>query len=602
MKLIRDKAKTANTAKQDGKVVDSSVTEKRPTSAQILRKQPAKKFNAAPILISSPWKILVVDDEPEVHAVTKLTVGDLKFEDKPVQLLSAMSGKEAQEILKQEPDIAVALIDVVMETEDAGLRLVNYIRTELNDQRIRIIIRTGQPGVAPERYVIDHYDIDDYKDKTELTTERLYTTLRTTLKAYRDLTIIDINRQGLEKILTAAPNLYRIQPMEQFLEGILTQMTSFCHIGEDSLIAMINGVSETDEKSNIVIQAGTGQFSSPKMNDSQVNSIIKSCEFILQGKEPINPLPKQSLLLPMTLYDQILGFIYLEKAGFLTENDQYLLQIMTTQCAAALKNLRLYTRLEEANRQNERKNQFLGMAAHDLRNPLAVILGYGELLQGEVLEILDEEQSDYLNQIYNASQFTLNLVNNLLDVAKIESGNLVLELEQSHLMSTITEAISLTRFLAESKQIQLNLDYDDNLPPMTIDVYKIQQVVNNLLSNAIKYSHPQTTVQLRAIQKQDNVLISVTDEGQGIPKAELDKLFQPFSKTSVQSTAGESSTGLGLLICRQIVEAHSGKIWVESQVGVGSTFYVLLPLVAESQKKPEKIAFSPQQPEACFQA
>ena len=176
MKLIREKGKTA---KRDNKVVESSVT--TPASNKILRRQPATKPNSMPTTLSS-WKILVVDDEPAIHAVTKLTVGDLKFEDKPVQLFNAMSGKEAREILKQEPNIAVALIDVVMETGDAGLRLVNYIRTELNDQRIRLIIRTGQPGIAPERYVIDHYDIDDYKDKTELTAERLYTTLRTTQK------------------------------------------------------------------------------------------------------------------------------------------------------------------------------------------------------------------------------------------------------------------------------------------------------------------------------------------------------------------------------------------------------------------------------------
>ena len=321
-----------------------------------------------------------------------------------------------------------------------------------------------------------------------------------------------MNRQGLEKILTAAPNLYRIQPMEQFLEGVLTQMTSLCHIGEHSLIAMVNGVPEIPEKSNIVIQIGTGKFSHQKMNDSVVTSIIHSCELILQSKEPSSPLPKHSLLLPMALYDRILGFIYLEEVGFLTDNDQYLLQIMTTQCAAALKNLRLYTRLEEANRQNERKNQFLGIAAHDLRNPLDVILGYQQLLQEEALEILDEEQLDYLNKIHNASQFTLNLVNNLLDVAKIESGNLVLELEQTHLMPMIIEAISLTRFLAESKQIQLNFEYDDNIPQITVDVYKIQQVMNNLLSNAIKYSHPQTEVQIHITRKQNDVLISVTDE------------------------------------------------------------------------------------------
>ncbi len=573
MKLIRDKKKIVKS-----EVSEQQVIEKGPVMPWKHLKSLEKQSDITSAMCSSSWKILLVDDEPEIHAVTKLVVGDLTFEAKPLQLLNAMSGKEAQKILQQEPDIAVALIDVVMETENAGLQLISYIRNELNNQRIRLIIRTGQPGVAPERQIMDHYDIDDYKDKTELTAERLYTTLRTALKAYRDLTTIDINRQGLEKILTSAPNLYRIQPMEQFLEGVLTQMTSFCHIGEHSVIAMIEGTSEETEKSNIVIQAGTGKFSLRKTNDCQADSMIKSCERILQGKKPQNPLPEKSLLLPMTLYDQILGFIYLEDVNFLTEHDQYLLQVMVTQCAAALKNLRLYTHLEEANRQNERKNEFLGMAAHDLRSPLGVILSYVEILQEETVNILNKEHLDYLEQIQKASQFTLNLVSNLLDVAKIESGNLRLELEQISLISIITEAISLNHFLAESKHILLSLDYEENTPHAIIDAFKIQQVMNNLLSNAIKFSYPQTKIQINVAQQENNILISVADEGQGIPPSELDKLFKPFTMTSVKSTAGEVSTGLGLLICQQIINAHHGKIWVNSQVGIGSTFYVLFPL------------------------
>ena len=541
------------------------------------KKAPKTNSKLTPNLV---WKILIVDDDPEIHAVTRLTVDDLDFEGKSVQLLSAMSAKEAREILKKEPDIAVACIDVVMETEDAGLRLVNYIRNELNQKRIRLIIRTGQPGIAPEKYVIDHYDINDYKDKTEMTTERLYTTLRTALTAYQDLTTIDIDKQSLEKILTAAPNIYRVQPMEQFLESILKQVTTLYDVGEHSLISIFDKLSDISEENNITIR--TGKFSPKEMDDYQINKIIKSCKLILQDKESINLLPKSSLLLPMVLYEQILGFIYFEEICSITDNDKYLLQIMTTQCTAALKNLMFYNSLKESNRQNERKNQFLGMAAHDLRNPLGVILGYGQMLQEEASEILNNEQLDYLNRIQNASNFTLNLVNNLLDIAKIESGNLDLELKKADLISIILDSISLNSFLMESKQIQFNLENDDNLPEMVLDKNKIQQVVNNIISNAIKYSHPQTKIRVRVIQKQhNNIVISITDEGQGIPESELNKLFQPFSKTSVKGTAGESSTGLGLLICRQIVEAHNGKIWVESKVGVGSTFYVLLPLVSE---------------------
>ncbi|MEK8019437.1 MAG: DUF3369 domain-containing protein [Candidatus Parabeggiatoa sp.] len=574
MKLIRDKKKTAS---PEEKPVEKQTVET--TLGQVMNKtQPPKPSHPLPTARPAVWKILVVDDEPEVHAVTKLTVGDLEFEHKSVQLLTAMSGKEAREILLAEPDIAVALVDVVMETEDAGLRLVDYIRNELNNQRIRLIIRTGQPGVAPERYVIDHYDIDDYKDKTELTTQRLYTTLRTTLKAYRDLTIIDINRQGLEKILNAAPDLYRLQPMEEFLEGVLTQITSLCPIGKSSLIATIDcALAHPDEESNLVIRAGTGKFINTSAS-SAADVITQTCESILRDKAPKESLPKNSVLLPLALNDNILGFIYLEEVGFLTAEDRYLIQIMATQCAAALKNLYLYNNLEKANRQNERKNQFLGMAAHDLRNPIGVIQGYGQLLKYDISDRLDAEQLEYLDGVQTASHFMLRLVNDLLDVAKIESGEWELECLQTDIVSVVTEGISFNRQLANSKQIELVFDYDKNLPQIRVDTSKIQQVMNNLISNAIKYSHVHTTAKVRVTSDENNIIISVKDEGQGIPKNERDKLFKAFSKTSVKSTAGEKSTGLGLLICLQIVEAHGGKIWVDSEVGVGSTFYVSLPI------------------------
>jgi signal transduction histidine kinase/CheY-like chemotaxis protein len=573
MKRICDKKK----AIPEEKVVETPVAKKTSAIGRFLRNQPAQKPISPPAITSSPWKILVVDDEPEIHAVTQLSIGDLVFENKKIQLFNAISAQEAREILSTESDIAVALIDVVMETEDAGLRLVEYIRNELNNRRIRLIIRTGQPGIAPEPYVIDNYDIDDYKDKTELTTQSLYTTLRTALKAYRDLTIIDNNRQSLEKILSAAPELYRIQPMEQFLEGILTQMGSLCPIGKNSLIATRNSaLAILDDDSKMIIRMGTGKF--VDKNTSLADVIIQTCNAILRGNIPVKPLPENSLLLPMEVYGKILGFIYLEEVGFLTENDQYLLQIMATQCAAALKNLELYTNLEKANRQNERKTQILGMAAHDLRNPLGVIQGYGQILELKVSELLTTKQREYLSGIQTASTFTLRLVNDLLDVAKIESSNMELERELTDLVPVITQGILFNRHFADSKQIQLVFDSDENIPKIMVDSSKIQQVLNNLISNPIKYSHSHTTIKVRLTKDENDIVISVKDEGQGIPENERDQLFQAFSKTSVRGTAGEKSTGLGLLICRQIVEAHCGKIWVESKVDMGSTFYVSLPI------------------------
>lgn len=575
MKLIRDKKKT----EPEANLTTSQVTETPPITTE-LAKSKLGTGRPFPRVGASVWKILIVDDEPEVHVVTKLSVSDLTFDGKKVQFFSALSGQEGREILAREPDIAVALVDVVMETEDAGLRLVNHIRNELGNRQIRLIIRTGQPGSAPERYVIDHYDIDDYKDKTELTAQRLYTTLRTTLKAYRDLTAIEHNRQGLEKILTAAPNLYRIQSMEQFFEGVLTQITSFCPIGENNLlIATIDHLPTHADDFSATLRVGMGKFARPQENLSSADALLYPCKLLLQNDDnPQEKLPANSLLLPMQLYDRLFGCIYLEDVGILSEEDKYLLQIMATQCAAALNNLELYSHLEESNRQNERKNLFLGMAAHDLRNPLGVIKTSNEMLHESALNILTPEQLEYLFWMKKSSEFALTLVNNLLDVAKIESGKLELETEPRDFRRIIAQGVLLNRNLAEAKHIQLEFNGDAIIPKMMVDAPKIQQVMNNLISNAIKYSHPHTKVEIRVHQQERDVIIAVKDEGQGIPTTELDKLFQPFSKTSVKGTQNEAGTGLGLLICRQIVEAHHGRIWVESEVGKGSTFYVALPL------------------------
>jgi DNA-binding NtrC family response regulator len=138
------------------------------------------------VVTSEPWKILIVDDESSVHDVTKLALHRFTYKDRGLQFTSAYSAKEAQKILQTE-HFAVAFVDVIMETDDAGLQLVDHIRKMIEDAMVRIIIRTGQPGLAPERYVIDNYDINDYKEKTELTADRFYTSLRTALAQYDQL-------------------------------------------------------------------------------------------------------------------------------------------------------------------------------------------------------------------------------------------------------------------------------------------------------------------------------------------------------------------------------------------------------------------------------
>ncbi|MBG21873.1 MAG: hypothetical protein CMF22_00220 [Idiomarinaceae bacterium] len=144
------------------------------------------------------WKILIVDDEKEVHAVTRLALMDVTFEGAGLEFLSAHSVAEAKSQIDSHGDLALVLLDVVMETDDAGLQVANYIRQQKGNQQVRIILRTGQPGQAPERAVVLNYDINDYKAKTELTSQKLFTSVMSALRSYRDIMQVEQQRQRLE--------------------------------------------------------------------------------------------------------------------------------------------------------------------------------------------------------------------------------------------------------------------------------------------------------------------------------------------------------------------------------------------------------------------
>ncbi len=232
----------------------------------------------------------------------------------------------------------------------------------------------------------------------------------------------------------------------------------------------------------------------------------------------------------------------------------------------------------ELERLDDEKNQFLGMAAHDLRNPLGVIMGFSEFLLTDAAPVLNEEQREFLSIIHSSSEFMLELVNNLLDIATIESGKLRLNPWPTDLAALVEHNVALNQAIASKKEIRLSCEIEAGLPVLEIDAPKIEQVLNNLISNAIKFSYPHSMVEVRLARADDGVLLSVADQGQGIPAAELDTLFKPFARTSVKSTGGEGSIGLGLAIVRRIVNGHRGRIWVESEVDSGSTFYVWLPL------------------------
>lgn len=227
---------------------------------------------------------------------------------------------------------------------------------------------------------------------------------------------------------------------------------------------------------------------------------------------------------------------------------------------------------------NATKNRFLGIAAHDLRNPLAAIKGYVGIMIDGILGEVPKEQKEILGRMEIQSTNMLNLINDLLDVSAIEAGSFDLRKEETDLGELLKAVRDTSAILAERKRIEVRLETCPDLPKVVLDPDRIRQVVDNLVSNAMKFSFPESSIVIRCESRDNEIKVSVADNGQGIPESEISKLFTDFTKTSVRSTGGEKSTGLGLAIVKRMVEAHGGRVRVESQVGKGSTFSFSIPL------------------------
>ena len=309
-------------------------------------------------VLNGSWKVLIVDDEPEVHAVTKLALSDFTFQSKNLTFLSAYSGIEAKELIKQHPDTAIILLDVVMETDDAGLLVARYIREELHNEHVRIILRTGQPGQAPERQVIINYDINDYKSKTELTAQKLFTVIMSSLRSYRDIMSLEQSRKGLEKIINASADLFSSHSMEQFIDGVLQQLTSILGCNEDALLVSSSLVAgniagEVTDPHNLVVFAGQGEFESkegkpvqevlaPELMDA-FDSALKSRGIVYRDNYLVayctSKFTHGSLL-------YISGL-----PGAITENQKKLIELFSQNVQIAYENVQLQHEIEDTQRE-----------------------------------------------------------------------------------------------------------------------------------------------------------------------------------------------------------------------------------------------------------
>lgn len=289
-----------------------------------------------------PWKIVIADDEEEVHTMTRMVLRKFSFEDRGVELISTYSGFETIRVMEEQPDIAVILLDVVMETENSGLEVVKKIREDLKNPFVRIILRTGQPGQAPEDDVIRNYDINDYKSKTELTVQKLYTSIIASLRAYIDMRTIEHNRLGLEKILNQSRNMFQVKKLEEFMGIALDTYENLLQLEPGVGAIHIDGfaAAESDQKYRIVTRKGAYR-SDAELAVAKISS-EGFLELIRRAEENDGHAFNGNQYLSIFKAEEEFGnFIYFETPASFTEPDRALFQILNSNIAVAIDNIYL---------------------------------------------------------------------------------------------------------------------------------------------------------------------------------------------------------------------------------------------------------------------
>lgn len=306
--------------------------------------------------IHGSWKVLIVDDEPEVHAVTKLALNDFQFQHKRLEFFSAYSGSEARKLLLEHQDLAIVLLDVVMETDDAGLQVAQFIRGELQNQFVRIILRTGQPGQAPERQVIVDYDINDYKSKTELTAQKLFTVIMSSLRSYRDIISLEQSRLGLAKIIDASVDLFSSHSMEQFIDGVLQQLTSVLGCDENALLvssSLVAGNVQTTDPHDLVVFAGQGEFEQQEgraIKDVLEPNLLDAFEEALTSKDIVY---RDNYLVAYCCSKFTQGsLLYVSGIpGPMSQNQRKLVELFAQNVQIAYENVQLQNEVEDTQRE-----------------------------------------------------------------------------------------------------------------------------------------------------------------------------------------------------------------------------------------------------------
>ena len=551
------------------------------------------------------WKIAVIDDDPAVHDGTRFALSDYNLNGQGLEILSAYSAAEGRKLMAAHDDIAAVLLDVIMETDVAGLELVEFIRNELRNETVRIILRTGQPGQAPERRVIVQYDINDYKAKTELTADKLFTSLTAALRSYQQLERMVQTRRGLEIIIDAASTLYDFKSMQRLAEGVLTQLASLLNVDCAGILVLRDNGGVDPELS---VLAGSGCYSrfigttSSRALDPDLREMVEAA---FQRRKNEFADHRSVIYLRTGSGREVVVLLQAERE--LSETDRSLVEIFSSRLSIAFDNVILYQQLQDANTQledrvaqrtralmqanrrlsaqwlrlqraNGFKNEILGTVAHDLKNPLGVILGRTEMLK----ELISTGASAsgvvaQVDHIRDATKRLTTMVDHLISDAMADAFDITIRREPVDVAALVKEVAEANQPLAVNKQQTIGVTAPANIVTMC-DTDRIREAIDNLISNAIKYSPIGGRIGVAVTHEANDTIVRISDEGAGLSPEDLGRLFGRFQRLSAKPTAGESSTGLGLSIVKRIIDMHGGEVTAESDgPGKGSTFTITLP-------------------------
>jgi signal transduction histidine kinase len=556
------------------------------------------------------WKVAVIDDDAAVHEGTRFALSDYNLNGQTLEILSAYSAAEGRTLMRAHPDIAAVLLDVIMETDAAGLDLVEFIRNELKNETVRIILRTGQPGQAPERRVIVDYDINDYKAKTELTADKLFTSLTAALRSYQQLERMVQTRRGLEIIIDAASTLYDFKSMQRLAEGVLTQIASLLNVDCAGILVLRDDGKPGDDFS---VLAGSGCYrrfigsAGAQSLDSELRQMVEAA-FQRRKHEFVD---HRTVLYVRTGSGREV-VVLLQSERELSDTDRSLVEIFGSRLSIAFDNVILYQQLNQANSQLEErvaqrtralmqanrrlssqwlrlqrangfKNEILGTVAHDLKNPLGVILGRTEMLT-ELIGAGSSRESiaAQVDHIRDATKRLTSMVDHLISDAMADAFDITIRREPVDIAGLVSEVAEANKPSAINKQQVITVSAAPDRPTMC-DSDRIREAIDNLISNAIKYSPIGGKISVLVTHDEDNAIIRITDEGAGLSPEDLGRLFGRFQRLSAKPTAGESSTGLGLSIVKRIIDMHGGEVTAASPgPGQGSTFTITLPTTTAS--------------------